>query len=316
MLSIEIGNILPPNPVHGWKLPPVPDNRYEALSNLLPSLTDFQSALCPSSRTGLTKLNRALRDRQVARNPNSGWDRTQYSRIALAVDRGALFLCGADITSETISWLEARPQRDAHKLAAALQTFRPAKEDQSLDASVIGWLYLLGALDTICRGFRPLSDIDVAGLKPNAGLQDVTEWLAQRVAPDVTDDIRTLLATVSALQPAGEFFPNPVFGGLGPIRGSDGDWIAGDTLVELKCTVGPVKRDYVAQLLCYAALSRLPHNESRIPNFGRLGLMLPRQSAIVTGTIEDWLGAFGAPPAIGSLDAILDAFEPRWRTLS
>lgn len=89
---------------------------------------------------------------------------------------------------------------------------------------------------------------------------------------DVADEIRTLLATVSALQPVGEFFPNPVFGGLGPIKGSDGDWIAGDTLVELKCTVRPVKREYVVQLLCYAALSRLPHNKSRIPELRSTGI--------------------------------------------
>ena len=91
--------------------------------------------------------------------------------------------------------------------------------------------------------------------------------------------------------------------------GSDGDWIAGDTLVELKCTVSGIQREFITQVICYFALSRLPDRQKRLPDFSNLAFCLPRQSATVTGTVDEWLSAFGAPQSSIVVNAIHQYFS-------
>lgn len=252
-MEIQIASILPADPIDRWELPQVYDAPlYEPLTNLLRELSDFQQALLPRSRAALTTLNRAIRDAAKA-PPQRKWPPAQAGEIGLAVDRGALFLAGCDIVSEVRYALDGMSDPRAGVISSALRSFSPSSAD-NLDQSVVGWLFVLGRLDSICRGVRPLDDINVGDLPARAGPKESREWFASVVSADVAEDIHSLLLVVKQLQPSGEMYPNPQFGALGPIRASDGDWIVGDTLIELKCTSQPVKREYVAQLICYAAL--------------------------------------------------------------
>ena len=83
----------------------------------------------------------------------------------------------------------------------------------------------------------------------------------------MTDEIVRLLRSLKEIRIRGTMFANPIFGSVGPILGSDGDWVVADTLVELKCVVGGVKRCHVAQLICYYALSQLPDRRDTLPPF-------------------------------------------------
>jgi hypothetical protein len=232
-----------------------------------------------------------------------------YSSVALAVDRGALFLSGHDVVSAPLRELKARGENVAKRLAQALEIYKPPVPQHFNRRDAIGWLYVLGRLEPVFRGFRPLSDVDTTHLPARLPHESVRQWLERIVAPSISDEIVQLLRGLEGISPPGIVYPNPVFGDLGPITGSDGDWILGDTLVELKCTVSGMRREFVTQMICYFALSRLPDRQKRLPHFSNLAICLPRQSATVTGTVDEWLSAFGAPHSSIVVNAIHQYFS-------
>lgn len=101
------------------------------------------------------------------------------------------------------------------------------------------------------RGFRPLSDVELGVVPRRLSPQAAAQCLADVLADDVAEEIADLVTALRTVRPRGRIRPNPVFGGIGAVLGSDGDWIARDTLVELKCVVNGVAREHIVQLLCY-----------------------------------------------------------------
>jgi hypothetical protein len=311
-MRLEIGDLTPPTFESNWSLPALRAVSPASLSDLLPSIVDFQEALFPRSRGTITRVNRMLAAEPTIHPSAATQEKKLWGSVALAVDRGVLGLHGCDVSSEMIETLLLRFGRRAAPIVSVLSLGSPSVPGNgTIDTAHVGWLYLLGCLEPVRRGFRPLSDIDTDDLPPHVTRSAARKWLDNLVPPDIADEIRAMLEVARTLQPDGPMFPNPIFGGLGPITGSDGDWIVGHTLVELKCTVRGVSRAHIVQLACYAALSRLPGFSGGVPHFERLALMLPRQSSIVVGTIEQWLGAFGAPPQLTTLTAITDDFASR-----
>jgi hypothetical protein len=203
---------------------------------------------------------------------------------------------GVDVTSRAVKRL-ARGGAIATRIAIALQAYRPPRRQIRDNAAALGWLYTLGRLEPVLRGFRPLSDIDTQLLPTKVTRTSAARWFAALLADDVCHEVAALLGALSIARLGGVLRPNPIFGGIGQILGSDGDWICGDTLVELKCVVGGVEREHVAQLLCYYAFDRLRAHGKRAYGFSRLALLLPRQRSIIHGGIADWLAAFGGPSA-------------------
>ena len=176
--------------------------------------------------------------------------------------------------------------------------------------AAIGWLYALGGLDVARRGFIPLSDVITSPLPTRIDVEQTRRWFESLISVDMSDEIVRLLRSLKEIRIRGTISANPVFGGIGPILGSDGDWVVADTLVELKCVVDGVRRRNVAQLVCYHALSQLADRSERLPLFSRLALCLPRQSATITGTVNEWLYAFGAPRKEIVVEALHRCFDP------
>lgn len=293
-----------------WSLPtPREDIRPACLTDLFRQIPEFGKALLPSSRSAITQLNRALKS--TVRIPPSQETRRMslYSSVALAVDRGALFLSGHDVVSAPLRELKALHGNVGKRLAQALEVYKLPERSVFDRRDIIGLLFVLGRLEPVFRGFRPLSDVDTTQLPARLSHRSVQQWLKRIVAPSVSDEIVQLLRSLQSISLPGIVYPNPVFGGLGPINGSDGDWIAGDTLVELKCTVSGMQREFITQVICYFALSRLPDRQKRLPEFSNLAFCLPRQSATVTGTVDEWLSAFGAPQSSIVVNAIHQYFS-------
>jgi hypothetical protein len=297
-------------PPGAWSLPPPrPDIRPACLTDLFRQIPEFGRALLPSSRSAITQLNRALKSR-IYIPPSEETRRLRlYSSVALAVDRGALLLSGHDVVFNPLLALRARGNKVATRLAEALEVYDLPVRGIFNRRDVIGLLYVLGRLEPVFRGFRPLSDVDTTRLPALLSHQSVRQWLERIVAPSVGDEIVRLPRSLRGIRPSGIVYPNPIFGGLGPIIGSDGDWIADDTLVELKCTMSGMQREFVTQVMCYFALSRLPDRQNRLPHFSKLAVCLPRQSATVVGTVDEWLSAFGAPQSSVVVNAIHHYFS-------
>jgi hypothetical protein len=222
-------------------------------------------------------------------------DENLYSVVGLAVDRGALYLSGGDVTTRPIAWL-ARRRGHAERVAALLQAYSPPRRGALRSAAWLGWLGILGRMEPIMRGFVSLSDIRLAGLPRRLTQKSAAEWLAESMPAATLQEIAELLRLVRDTRVRGRFVPNPVFGCLGVVTGSDGDWIAGSTLVELKCVRQGMRSLYVAQLLCYYVLDRASAHGHEPFGFDSLALSLPRQGVTISGTVGEWLGAFGAPP--------------------
>lgn len=277
--------------------PIAPRRAASSLTDWLTKSPDFIDALLPKSRRALTSLNKFLTKTQRIEPCSATRDSKLYSRVALAVDRGAVHLSGADVVTRPLKYLRSR--RDASELAAAvltlIESYRPPVRAHFRRPDYLGWLYLLGGLDTAQRGCRPISDVETRPLPATISRESAKAWLASSVTGGVGDEIACLLRAVRDCRLSGQFIGNPAFGGPGPYLASDGDWISGDTLVELKCVMGGVQRIHIAQLLCYY-MSDGVWGE-RCFTFSRLALCLPRQQATVTGTADEWLAAFGGAPA-------------------
>jgi hypothetical protein len=293
-----------------WSLPTLRmDIQPACLTDLFSQIPEFGAALLPSSRSAITQLNRALKS-MISIPPSEETRRMSlYSSVALAVDRGALFLSGHDIVSTPLRLLKAYRNNSTKRLAQALEVYKAPERGVFNRRDIIGLLYVLGRLEPVFRGLRPLSDIDTTQLPTQLSHRSVQQWLERIVAPGVSDEIVQLLRSLQSISLPGIVYPNPVFGGLGPIIGSDGDWIAGDTLVELKCTVSGMQREFVAQVICYFALGQLPDRQNQLPHISNLAICLPRQSATVMGTVDEWLSAFGAPQSSIAVNAIHQYFS-------
>lgn len=290
--------------------PPTFSGRPASLTDALARNNAFTAALLPHSRHAVTVLNRRLRREPPILPSATTVNRQLYSSVALAVDRGALYVRGVDVTSRPVKQL-ARGGAVATRIALALEAYLPPRRRLRDNSAAIGWLYTLGRLEPVLRGFRPLSDIDTESLPTTVTRTSAARWFATLLTDDVAQEIAALLGALSVARLGGVLRPNPIFGGIGEILGSDGDWIVGDTLVELKCVVGGVRREHVAQLLCYYALDRLRAHGKCAYGFSKLALLLPRQRSIIHGGIADWLAAFGGPSA-----ADLPPFVEQWCTTS
>lgn len=294
-----------------WSLPPLdPGIRPQSLTNLLPTIPAVESALLPHSRRAIAAINRALAGRPYLAPSESTRRTRSYSRVALAVDRAALFLGGHDVATAPMEWLltGGGAQRRMGELLAA---WSPSPRSLFHNRAGVGWLYALGGLDVARRGFIPLSDVITSPIPRRIDADRARRWCESLIPEDMSDEIVRLLRSLKDIRIRGAISPNPIFGGIGPISGSDGDWVVADTLVELKCVVDGVKRRHVAQLVCYHALGQLADQRENLPSFSRLALCLPRQSATITGTVNEWLYAFGAPRSEIVVDALHRCFDPR-----
>jgi len=309
-MLLNIAEIVSNRPLHEtWRLPsPRVDLAPTCLTDLLATIPEFRHALLPAGRSAITRINRVMK--AAVHIPPCEETRRMglYSSVGLAVDRGALLLLGQDITSTPLQLLKKYPGPVARRLIHALEVYKLPNHADFARPDLIGLLYVLGTLEPVFRGFRPLSDVDISRLSSHGSHRSVQRWLEQVLEPSIGDEIATLLQTVAEIAPDGPVHPNPIFGHFGPILGSDGDWIAADTLVELKCTTSGMRTAFLIQLLCYYALSQLPDRQQQLPRISKLAVCLPRQSTTVIGTVDAWLQAFGAPSSPIVVEAIHQYF--------
>lgn len=289
-MLLEIKDIVSePDIDPNWNLPAIPKRlKLKCLSDLIKEIPEFQKALLPNSRWTITQLNRALRKNQFIAPSEETKKRNLYSSVALAIDRGALLMRGQIENEILIQFLQ---QYDDYgkKLGKIIERFEPIAQDSIFSRETVGYLFLLGKLEPIFRGFRPISDVKEHGLPSQLKSESIKNWLTEIVSDEVSEEIIELLRILNKLQLPGQFHANPIFGGIGPIFGSDGDWITGETLVELKCTVSGIKREYVVQIVCYSALGKIGPIANSIPPINQLAICLPRQSSIIVGSIDDWV---------------------------
>ena len=301
-LNIAQFAVIPPD--GSWSLAaPRRAPAWASLTDVLPQIPEFTRSLLPNARRVVTAVNRAAR----AGNPVPPSDATRagslYSVVGQSVDRGALFFSGADVVAIPLKRLRSGSE-PAQRIARVLETYRCPRSGGLRNQAFLGWLTLLGMLEPVLRGFRPLSDIDVSQLpkRPNGAASAI--WLSRIVPATTLQEIAELLRRVRDTRVRGHVIANPVFGGIGPVIGSDGDWIAGRTLVELKCTVSGMKSIHVAQLICYFVFDQMRAHGRQPYGFDSLALSLPRQGVTVVGAVDDWLSAFGAPSSATVVPAV------------
>lgn len=292
-----------------WALPVVPRECLPAsLSDVLGSLSELESSLLPNSRRAIAAINKAASQTPRVEPSSVTRERRLYGRVGLAVDRAVLFLSGVDVAAESVEWLCDGTKREK-QFARLLRSWEPRAKGMFHSRAAMGWLYVLGGLDSVRRGFVELPDVGPE-LPKAISATTAKSWFEEAIPTEVASEIVALLRSLKDIRIRGRVSPNPIFGGTGLITGSDGDWIVDDTLVELKCISDGVKRRNVAQLICYYALSQLPDRQSRFEPFSKLALCLPRQSCTIVGHVEEWLSAFGAPPAAIAVPALHRCLDP------
>lgn len=294
-MILRICDLVPASPrLDRSSAPPAFTGYPASLTDALATNGAFVGALLPNSRTAVTAINRAIKTPHFIAPSATTANARLYSSVALAVDRGVLFFCGSDLVRHPVAYLQ-RHGEIGTQIGEVARSYQPPTHHVLSSRSALGWFYLLGRLEPVIRGFRPLSDVDISALPRKLTRRSSEDWLRSLVPLDVAAEIADLLRAVRDNRVPGAIRPNPVFGGLGWITGSDGDWIAGDTLVELKCTVGGLQRNHVAQLLCYYAFDQLCSAPEQRFGFSSLALCLPRQRCTIVGSIDAWLAAFGGP---------------------
>lgn len=281
---------------------------FASLTDFLRRSPDFVRQLLPNSRRAIAAINRAVRGGALVPPSATTRSRSLFSVVALAVDRGVLHLSGVDVAGAEIKRLRRRGAH-ASRIAEVLCCYPLPSSGHFHRRAYLGWLTVLGMLEPVRRGFRPLSDIDVSRLPRRITPHSAAEWLANAMPPECLEEIAALLRNVRAVRLPGRFIPNPVFGGLGPVTGSDGDWISGRTLVELKCVVRGVQSLSVAQLICYYVFDQTRAHGGDSFGFDRLALCLPRQGALIHGHVQDWLVAFGVPESVDAVKEISQWFS-------
>jgi hypothetical protein len=225
-----------------------------------------------------------------------------YSRVGLAIDRAMVHLLGGDLLSKPRAALERSGSRDLKWLLAALEAQLEKCENGAIDVhdrATIGFLLVVGALEPILRGVVPASDIDIGALpRQKCAAEDVADWFSAQAPAEVAEEIAEILTLSVNAVPAGPYFVNPGYGGFGAIMGSDADFVAGSTLVEMKCISSGISGLHVAQLLAYGALRSLASKneaEAMGPQLEKFALFLPRRGWCVTGTLAEWLDYLEGP---------------------
>lgn len=272
------------------------------VTEFLKSNPGFQRALLPRSRRATTLLNQRIRARGRFIPPSATTKADSlYGRVGQAVDRAAIHLIGGDVMAIPRAVLRERLGKTAARILEALEFQAERELPTRLDlkcTETLGWLWVIGMIEPIYRGFRPLSDIDVTGLESAPVIRrSAIRWLGRLVAKDVVQELTALIRALTGILPKGPYRSTPGFGSYGFMSGGDGDLIARDTLVEIKCSVAGVARESVAQLFCYVATDHLRQTVGNdCYGLGRLALCLPRQQVTIVGTVAEWLTCFGGPP--------------------
>jgi hypothetical protein len=215
--------------------------RPACLTDFLEATPDLIDGMLPHSRRSIGYLNKLVNARPQIAPSTTTRSRKLYSPVGGAVDKGTLYLSGFEIAHQTAERLAQRGAR-GRTIARMLTAYRPARTRILRDQATLGWLYLLATLDPVLRRFVTLEDVALPTLLPRVSHELVEEWLTSLIPEDVTSEIADLLRAVRDMRLPGPVIANPIFGRLGLVDGSDGDWIAGDTLVEMKCTTGGVQR--------------------------------------------------------------------------
>lgn len=305
--------ICPVARVRDWSIPePRTAPTRACLTDLLAELPELQKALLPKSRSTVTLLNRALKEAPLIAPSEATRTRNLYSRVALTVDRAALFIAGCNVWSKPLAYLRSKNDAHARALWKVIRGFKPPKARMKLDKACLAWLYALGGIEPVMRGFRPLSDVELGMVPQRLAPKAAAKCLADVFSDDVAKEIAALVTVLRAVRPRGRIRPNPVFGGTGVVVGSDGDWIAGDTLVELKCVVRGVGRRHIVQLLCYYAFDQINARTRGGYGFSKLALVLPRQATTIVGAVDEWLAAFSGPTADVMVPEVERYFEKLW----
>ncbi|RKH65146.1 hypothetical protein D7X96_24375 [Corallococcus interemptor] len=100
------------------------------------------------------------------------------------------------------------------------------------------------------------------------------------------------------------FIYNPRWPKVGCLAASDGDFISGRTLYDVKCVdprKGKLSREYLFQLLGYACMNACDLSGHQL---GTLGLLNPRAGFAWSMELEAFCRAIGA----GSFDRVLQQF--------
>jgi hypothetical protein len=313
-VELQIADFVRPSTcVRDWSIPePRTTLPPACLTDLLAQSPELQKALLPKSRGTITLLNKALNQAPLIAPSETTRTRQLYSRVALTVDRAALFIAGCNVWSEPLTYLRSRNDNHARALWKVIHGFKPPTTRAKLDKACLAWLFALGGIEPVMRGFRPLSDVELGVVPRRLSPETAAQCLADVLSDDVAEEIAALVTALRAIRPRGRVRPNPAFGGTGAVLGSDGDWIAGDTLVELKCVVAGVERQHVAQLLCYYAFDRINARTGGGYGFCKLALVLPRQATTIIGAVDEWLASFGGPAADLMVPEVKRYFDKLW----
>jgi hypothetical protein len=275
-------------------------------------LTDFLDrnrpavrALFPGAPRVVTSLNKAAGKSGTYISPCDATRKLNwYSRVGLAIDRAMVHLLGGDLLQKPRAAFGSARSSYWKWLSIALEVQFERCEERAIDVqdrAAMGLLLVVGALEPIMRGVVSPSDIDIASLpRKKCSADEISNWFSTQAPSEVAEEIAQILISSVRALPPGPYFINPVYGGFGAIMSSDADFIAGTTLVEMKCISGGISGLHIAQLLGYGAIRALAKkSETRRmgPPLKRFAILLPRRAWCVTGTLADWLYHLEGPAA-------------------
>ncbi len=316
--------------------PPGPNNAdafatCTVLTELLRYTPEFGRSLLPARRHAVTKINQAVRARGFFVPPSrTTREHRMHSRVGTTVERAALHLLGQDIVTTPLTFLRnlSQPRNQVFRFysqgrvtrgdlasLAAILTIHAATEtlgELHPDPATIGWLLVLAGLQPTIKSCIPLSEWDFLDLpRGPVTKRKADAWLRSRIPNDLASELGQLLDSIAHALPRGRVTPSPSFGGWGRIGDAQGDLLVDHCLIELKCTITGVRSAYLTQLLCYAAIDAL-NDRTTSPRFSiqELAVVLPRQRCRISGPVDDWLAAFGAPP----FAVFLNGFARFWNS--
>jgi DHA1 family tetracycline resistance protein-like MFS transporter len=222
-MQLNIKDIVPePKVATDWRLSKISNKlRPKSLSDLLKDIPEFQRELLPNSRQAITQINRALRKNQFIAPSEETKKGNLYSSVALAIDRGALMLRDEIDNNRLITTLKIHNKYGNKKykdhrnaIVIIINKFESIAQNEPFSKETAGYLFLLGKLEPIIRGFRPFSDVIEHGLPSNLSTDSIRNWLSDIISADLSSEIIDLLNVISKLQLNGHFFANPIFGQL------------------------------------------------------------------------------------------------------
>jgi hypothetical protein len=282
--------------------------KYEA--RVASCLTDFLDrnrpavrALFPAAPRVVSALNKASGASGIYIPPcDTTKEFNWYSRVGLAIDRAMVHLLGGDLLGKSRVALGSSRSSDWKWLLTALEVqfeqFKAGAIDVQ-DRAAIGLLLVVGALEPILRGVVSASDINLTKLpRKKCGADEIALWFSTQSPLEVAEEIGAILVSAVRAVPAGPYFINPVYGGFGAIMGSDADFVAGTTLVEMKCISRGISGLHIAQLLAYGALRELAGKDEAKrmgPPLEKFAIFLPRRAWCVAGSLSEWLDYLDGP---------------------